>query len=111
MFKTILVCLILAMVFASAVNAALVLAIQCVDFAIMWIMFPDAQWLQFIQNTYKASVNMAMLGTILAYAQGYLPLGVYTVVFQILAVVSVIVTFPPITTCFQRGMPFFETAP
>eukprot|EP00961_Rhodomonas_salina_P159420 2146865-Rhodomonas_salina.1 len=95
LFKAISVCLILAMVFAPAFNAALVLVMQCIDCAIMWFMFPDAQWAQFIQNTYKASVNIAIISAILAHAQGHIPDGLYTAMFQILAVVSIIVCAPP----------------
>ncbi len=89
--KALLVCFILATVFAPAVNAALVLATQCIDCALTCLLFPDATWGQFVQNTYRAAVNTAILGSILAFTQGHIPEELYTALFQTLAVISVIV--------------------
>jgi hypothetical protein len=97
LLRAIIVCLVLAMVFNSTANAIIVLVVQSVDYALIWLMFPESQWFQFLLNAYKASINLSILGSILAYTQGILPDEIFTVLFQILAVVSVLVR--PFQTC------------
>lgn len=92
LIKALIMCLVLAMIFSPSANALLVLIINGIDYVLIMFRFPDAQWADFIQNTYKASVNMTLLASIFAYVEGAIPEDVYAGVFQILVIVSIIPT-------------------
>lgn len=51
LFRTIMVCLVLAMIFVPTVNAIIMTTINLLDFSLIIFMHPDAIWAQFIQNT------------------------------------------------------------
>lgn len=90
LFKVLITCLILAMIFSPSANALLVLIINAVDYVFTMVWFPDAQWGAFIQNTYRASINMSLLAVIFGYVQGSIPEDLYAVAFQTLAIVSIV---------------------
>lgn len=81
---------ILASFFTPEDNAVAALVLSVMDSFFLLISRPQVAWMGFIQETYKAMINLATLGAILSYVQGNLPVNWFSNVFVVLSAVSIV---------------------
>lgn len=88
--KAIATAVILAAVFSPVVNSSLIVAINAADAAALVLWTPNTTWKLFLQDAYRALVNLATLSSALAYLQGTLSEGWFSNLVVLLSICSLV---------------------
>lgn len=51
---------------------------------------PDGDWIEWIKNTYRVIMNVAVVGSVLSYIEGTMPESVFSNAFQLLSIISMV---------------------
>ena len=90
MFKAMVICVVIASIFDPITNAVTVTVLTWADLFASLTLMPDSALSAAFQNTYKISMSAALVSTVLARVRGWIPPGLYDLLFLLLSVFSLI---------------------